>query len=74
MRSGNPLDGAYFFLLFGPFVLSICLGDILRRKIIGHLLLDRFESHNISTFVGFSAQILIMIIGVLAGYFLTKLI
>jgi hypothetical protein len=74
MRSGNPMDGAYFFLLFAPFVLSIWVGVILRRKIVGHLLLDRFGSQNISTFIGFSSQILIMIIGVLVGYFLTKLI
>jgi hypothetical protein len=68
------MDGAYFFLLFAPFVLSIWVGDILRRKIAGHLLLDRFGSQNILAFVGVSVQILIMIIGVLVGYFLTKLI
>ena len=74
MRAGNPLDGAYFLLLFVPFMLSLWAGDLLRKKIVFHLLLYSYWSQNLSAFVGISVQILIMIIGVIVGSFLTKLI
>ena len=74
MRVGNPLDGAYFLLLFVPFMLSLWAGDLLRKKIVCYFLLDLYWSQNLSSFVGISVQILIMIIGVLVGSFLTKLI
>ena len=74
MRVGNPMDGAYFLLLFVPFMLGLWAGDLLRKKIVYHLLLDRYWSQNLSSFVGVSVQILIIIIGVLVGSFLTKLI
>ena len=68
------MDGMYFFLLFAPIVLSIWVGDLLRKRIVCHLRLDRFWSQNLSATAGVSAQILIMLIGVLVGYFLIKLI
>jgi hypothetical protein len=74
MRAGNQMDGLYFFLLFAPIVLSIWAGDLLRKRIVSHLLLDCFWSQYLSVFIGVSVQILIMITGVLAGYFLVKLI
>ena len=73
MRADNSTDGLYFFLLFAPFVLSIWAG-LLSKKIVHHFILDRFGSQNLSVFVGVSVQILIMIIGVLVSYSLTKLI
>jgi hypothetical protein len=74
MRTSSQMDGMYFFLLFTPFVLSIWAGDLLRKKIVHHLLADRFWGQNLSAFVGVSVQILVMTSGVLAGYFLAKLI
>jgi len=74
MRISNQLDGAYFFLLFVPFLLSFWVGDLLRKKIVHHLLLERSWSHSLSAVIGFALQSLIMIIGVLIGFFLTKLI
>jgi len=70
MRTGNPMDGAYFFLLFAPFLLSIWAGNLLRKKITGLLLSDLFWSHNLSVFFGISIQIIIVIFGALTGYFL----
>ncbi len=66
------MDGLYFFLLFIPIFLSIWAGFI-SKKIVYHLILDRFGSQNLSAFVGVSVQILIMIVGILVGYFLVKL-
>jgi hypothetical protein len=74
MRSGNQMDGMYFFLLFAPIVLSILGGDFLRKRIIYHLRLDCFWSQNLSATIGVSVQVLIMITGVLVGYLLVKLI
>ena len=74
MRTGNPMDGAYFLLLFVPFMLSLWMGDVLRKKIVYHLISDHYWSQNPSAFVGISLQILIMITGFLVGSFLTKLI
>ena len=74
MRVGNPMDGAYFLLLIVPFMLSLWVGDLLRKKIVFHLLLYSYLGQNLSAFVGISVQILIMIIGVIVGSFLTKLI
>ena len=74
MRTGNPMDGAYFLLLFVPFMLSLWVGDVLRKKIVYHLISDHYWSQNLSAFVGISLQILIMITGFLVGSFLTKLI
>jgi hypothetical protein len=74
MRTPGPMDGSYFFLFAVPFMLSIWVGDLLRKKIVQHLLLDRYCSQNLSSFVGASVQISIMIIGIMVGYFLTKLI
>ena len=74
MRASNQMDGLYFFLLFAPIVLGIWAGDLLRKRIVGHLRLDYFWSQNLSATVGVSIQILIIITGVLIGYFLIKLI
>jgi len=68
------MDGAYFLLLIVPFMLSLWVGDLLRKRIVFHLLLYSYWGQNLSAFVGISVQILIMIIGVLIGSFLTKLI
>ncbi len=73
MRADNSADGLYFFLLFAPLVLSIWAG-LLSKKIVHHLILDRTGSQNLSVFIGVSVQILVMMIGVLVGYFMTKLI
>jgi hypothetical protein len=67
------MDGMYFLLLFGPFVLSIWLGDLLRKKTISYLLNDRSLNNSLSAFAGFSVQTLIIIFGALTGYFLVKI-
>jgi len=74
MRTGNTIDGMYFFLLFIPFVLSFWIGDLLRKKIVSHLVLESYWSQNISTFVGILVEILIIITGVSIGLLLTKLV
>ena len=73
MRIANPMDGMYFFLLFVPFVLSIWAGDILRKKILFHILSDHSLNQNLSLFIGVSVQVLVMIIGTSAGFILTRL-
>jgi hypothetical protein len=55
-------------------VLSIWAGDLLRKRIVCHLHSDLFWSQNLSATVGVSVQVLIMITGVFAGYFLIRLI
>jgi hypothetical protein len=74
MRSGNTMDGMYLFLLIIPFVISFWIGDLLRRKIYSHLVLESYWSQNLSTFVGTLVEILIIITGVSAGFLLIKLV
>ena len=73
MRTGNPIDGMYFFLLIIPLVLSFWSGDLLRKKILSHLVLESNWSQNLSTFVGILIEILIIITGVSVGLLLIKL-
>ena len=74
MRTGNPIDGMYFFLLIFPFVLSFWIGDLLRKKILSHLVLESYWSQNLSTFVGILVEIIIIITGVSMGLLLIKLV
>jgi len=74
MRTGNPIDGMYFFLLIFPFLLSIWIGDLLRKKILSHLVLESYWSQNLSIFVGILTEIIIIIIGVSVGFLLIKLV
>ena len=74
MRTGNPIDGMYFFLLIVPFLLSVWIGDILRKKILSHLVLESYWSQNLSIFVGILSEIIIIIIGVSIGLLLIKLV
>jgi hypothetical protein len=74
MRSGNTLDGMYFFLLVIPFVLSLWMGDLLRKKIVNYLVLESEWSQSLSSFFGIAAEILIIISGVSAGFLLVKLV
>jgi hypothetical protein len=73
MRSGDPMDGMYFLLLFVPFFLSVWAGDLLKKRLTEYLILDLFWSQNFSSFVGYSVQALVMLTGVLSGYVLIKL-
>jgi hypothetical protein len=74
MRTGNPIDGMYFFLLIFPFLLSIWIGDILRKRILSYLVLESYWSQNLSTFVGILVEIIIIITGVSVGFLLIKLV
>ena len=74
MKTGNPIDGMYFFLLIIPFAVSFWIGDLLRRKILSHLVLESHYSQYLSTFVGVFEEILIIITGVSLGLLLIKLI
>ena len=66
------MDGLYLLLILMPIVSSLIGGDFMRKKIVHQLLLsDGFWSQNLSAFIGVSAQILIIITGVLVSYFLT---
>ena len=74
MRAGNTIDGMYFLLLVIPFILSFWFGDLLRKKIVSHLVLESYWSQNISTFIGILTEIIIIIIGVSIGLLLIKLV
>jgi hypothetical protein len=74
MRTGNTIDGMYFLLIIFPFFLSIWIGDLLRKKILSHLVLESFWSQNISTLVGILVEIIIIITGVSVGFLLIKLV
>jgi hypothetical protein len=74
MRTGNPIDGMYFFLLIIPFFLSIWIGDLLRKKILSHLVLESYWSQSLSNFVGILVDFLIIITGISAGFLLIKLV
>ncbi len=74
MKTGNPIDGMYFFLLIIPFILSIWFGDLSRKKIISHLVLENYWSQNLSSFVGILTEIIIIIIGASIGLLLIKLV
>jgi hypothetical protein len=73
MRTGNPIDGMYFFMLIIPLVLSFWSGDLLRKKILFHLVLESYWSQTLSAFVGIIVEILIIITGVSVGFLLIKL-
>jgi hypothetical protein len=74
MRTGNPIDGMYLFLLIFPIILSIWIGDLLRKKILCHLVLESYRSQNISAIVGILIEIIIIITGVSVGFLLIKLV
>jgi hypothetical protein len=74
MRTGNTMDGMYFLLLAIPFVLSFWSGDLLRKKIISHLVLESYWSQNLSSFVGILVEFFIIITGISAGFLLIKLV
>jgi hypothetical protein len=74
MRTGNPGDGMFFFLFIIPFLLSIWSGDLLRKKILSHLVLENYWSQSLSGFIGILAEILIILAGILAGILLIKLV
>jgi hypothetical protein len=73
MRSGNLMDGTYFFLIFVPVLLSIWAGYHLRKRIVYNLLAGHHLGQNLSLFMGISLQILILTIGILSGYILIRL-
>jgi len=74
MRTGNPIDGMYFLLLIIPFVLSYWIGDLLRKKILSHLVFESNWSQDISTFIGILVEIIIIITGASVGFLLIKLV
>jgi hypothetical protein len=74
MRSGNSIDGMYFLFIVIPFALSFWIGDLLRKKLIFHLVLESYCSQNFSTFIGIMVEIIIIITGTVAGLFLIKLL
>jgi hypothetical protein len=74
MRTGNTIDGMYFLLLVIPFILSFWVGDLLRKKIVSHLVLESYWSQNLSNFVGILVDFLIIITGISVGLLLIKLV
>jgi hypothetical protein len=74
MRTGNTIDGMYFLLLVIPFLLSFWIGDLLRKKIVSHLVLESYWSQSLSNFVGILVDFLIIITGISAGFLLIKLV
>lgn len=74
MRTGNPLDGMYFLLLAVPFLLSLWLGDFVRKKIISRLVLQSPYGHYLSSCAGAVAEIVIITAGILTGLILIKMI
>ena len=74
MRTGNTIGGMYFLLLVIPFILSFWFGDLLRKKIVSHLVLESYWSQNLSNFVGILVDFLIIITGISVGFLLIKLV
>jgi hypothetical protein len=74
MRTGNTIDGMYFLLLVIPFILSFWIGDLLRKKIVSHLVLESYWSQSLSNFVGILIYFLIIITGISVGFLLIKLV
>ncbi len=74
MRIGNDTDGMYFFLLFLPIMLSIWLGEYLKRKITFHLVCDSNWSQHNSTLIGNVAETSSIIAGVITGFVLIRFI
>ena len=74
MRTGNTIDGMYFLLLVIPFLLSFWIGDLLRKKIVSHLVLESYWSQSLSNFVGILVDFLIIITGISVGFLLIKLV
>jgi hypothetical protein len=74
MKTGNTADGLYFFLFVLPLVLSIVVGELLRKKIVSRLALESSWSQNLPILVGNLVEILIIITGISAGYLLMRFI
>jgi hypothetical protein len=74
MRTGNTTDGMYLFLIICTLVLSFWIGDLLRKKILSHLVLESYWSQNLSAAVGILVEIIIIITGVSAGFLLIRLV
>jgi hypothetical protein len=74
MRTGNPIDGMYILLLVVPFLLSLWIGDLLRKKIVSHLVMQSSCNYNTSSFVGVIVETIILIIGIIIGLLLIKIV
>jgi hypothetical protein len=74
MKTGNTADGLYFFLFVLPLVLSIMVGELLRKKIVSRLVLESSWSHNLPILVGNLVEILIIITGVSVGFLLMRFV
>ena len=73
MRTGNTIDGMYFFFLLIPFLLSLWGGDILRKRTVSNLMIQSNCNHYLSAFAGIFVEIVIIIIGVITGIVLIAL-
>jgi hypothetical protein len=74
MRTGNPIDGMYFFVLVIPVALSIWVGSLIRKKIVSQWNLESYWSQNLPAFAGILVEILIIIAGVSVGFLLIKVV
>jgi hypothetical protein len=70
MKTGNPIDGMYIFLIVIPLMVSLWGGDMLRKKIISHLVADSHWNHTVSSFVGIAVETVILAFGIMAGLLL----
>lgn len=73
MRTGNPTDGMYLFLLLIPIMTGILAGGYFKRKIISHLLLETSCSHISSGFAANVVQFLTIVSGFLLGFLLVRI-
>jgi hypothetical protein len=73
MRAGNLTDGVYLIFLLIPFVLSLWIGDVLRKKILYRLALSGYYGQTLSGFIGILAEILIIITGISIGLLLVEI-
>jgi hypothetical protein len=72
MRTGNPIDGMYILLFVVPIMIGLWAGDILRKKVISHLVADSNCNHTISSFVGIVVETVVLVFSILIGLFLIK--
>jgi hypothetical protein len=73
MKTGNPIDGMYFFLLLIPFLVSLWSGAIIREKIVTHLMVQTGCSNRITSLAGIFAESVILFFGIILGIFLVEL-
>ena len=68
------MDGFYILLLLVPLIVSIWLGDYLRKIVSSRLLLEQCFNQIASGLLGAFAEILTILTGIIIGLLLVRLV